>query len=59
MGWCHILLVFSAEVDTFLDQELNHVIFVLLNGVEDWSFVLRVWLVHQGSIVDEELSHLG
>ena len=55
---CHVLLVFSLEVHTLLDQEVNHVILVSLDGIVDRSLSLEIWQVMVSPPVDQELGDL-
>lgn len=55
-GGSHALLVFLLEIGALVDQELDDVILVLLDGVVNGSLVLRVSVVKLGAKVNQMLS---
>ena len=57
VGWSHVLLVLRLEVGSLLNEEVYHIILVVLDGIIDWPFVLGIRDVKLRSIVNEELSH--
>ena len=53
----HILLVLGSEINTFLQQEVDHVVLIILDGVVNWSLVLGVSDIVIGPIFNQELGH--
>ena len=54
----HILLVFSLQIHSLLDEEVHHVILIPLDGIVDRSLVLEVSQVMIGPSVDQVLGDL-
>jgi len=52
VSWCLVLFVFCCHANPFLNEVLDDVVSLQLDGIVDWTLQLVVLVVMIGSIVD-------